>query len=1190
MMKQLTVVLCLLACLTAIGAYAGTDAKQVELENSLQTDIVTPHYDWATNYVGGPIRALFFVNMGSYDGTWADEGTRLREVIELGERFALKADAVYYGGSGNKWAFHGNALGAERAERLLSKPYQLYVIAGFPLEKLPAKMQYEILSNVAQGAGLLCCGPGSEFMTDKRKLATPSMLTDALPTVDGKNIGDWAAAYKLGKGRGVWLKYASGSLMPTKEFSYRALHEVDYWMLLVGRAAQWASGLETDVKLTTADKLPLHCQADGDGQRVAQFVVSTASGAPFQGTLSLQIVRAADGTILPAGPPTNISTANAAHQDSATLNYGKILAGDYYVNAVVRSKRGVEACGATTFVVDSDYGVDSVSTDRTFVERGDTIHGTVKLRGALPAVCSVQICFRDSYGRIIAVQTIPVLGGRTEFPFEYKPDQFATILMRAEATLISDTLVDMKTASFTVPKRRQGQMNFTMWDTPQDPLGFYVWQQLKDAGYNISLIGSFSDRPTPEILKACDITVAPYSTRILDPKDEKGYMLPVCWNDEPAVSEYVQKIVDNQKHHREAGVFVYSLGDEGVTKGCCVSPACIAAYRRWLQGQYGTIEKLNDSWGSTYKSFDEVDLLDHKDNMETASQLKNFSRWYDRQAFARYNLAQFSERFGKAYSANDPLAKTGFEGTGGFGDDYDSIMGCNNFYGPYPSIGDDVLRSAYPRDRVRSNWMGYSKTGDALSDAAWRMVMKNMDSVWYWMWSGIGDFWGYVRPTFDYFDATADVTNEMKPVREGLGDLLLQSKMTDSGIAVFYSLPSALASSLENTKDFTTAESDHQTWTQLTYDLGLDFRYLTDKMLSAGALKQGGFKVLWLPLTQAMSPEQAQVIRQFVQDGGTVIADVRPAVYNEHCKPLAQGLLDDVFGIKRAGRGKSVVGVAAIKAQLCGEPLDVKLDGSKLDPETQLAGAQALAQADKTPLLLVNKLGKGQAILLNFTVTTPKSDDPQANETRQLLRALYDAAGVKGVVGIAAPDGAPLPMSESRIWRNGDALVFGTWQQMKNAWFAPKGGTSAGAPVATRMTLPAAAHVYDLRAHKYLGKVSSIDTKLRWGRPNFFAALPYKIGPAQVSLSAATAKPGQPLTATVTLDVPAKSAAKQAVYVEVIDPAGNKPQWGRQPLLLQGGKGSVQLLPAFNDQPGKWSVRATELFSGQSAQASWTVK
>ena len=41
------------------------------------------------------------------------------------------------------------------------------------------------------------------------------------------------------------------------------------------------------------------------------------------------------------------------------------------------------------------------------------------------------------------------------------------------------------------------------------------------------------------------------------------------------------------------------------------------------------------------------------------------------------------------------------------------------------------------------------------------------------MWSGAGSYRGYLTPTLDFYDCTADLTREMKPVREGLGDLLL---------------------------------------------------------------------------------------------------------------------------------------------------------------------------------------------------------------------------------------------------------------------------------------------------------------------------------------------------------------------------------------------------------------------------------
>ncbi len=1165
-------------------------AREVEEDNSLATTLVTPHKAWARGYARGPVRALFFVYHGPYDGSWSDEGTRLREVVELAQRFDLQADAAFFGGSGNQpWEFHGGKLGQERAERLLAKPYQLYVIAGFSMARLPAKMQYLILEQVVKGGGLLYVnGEPCEYLAPKRKIdPTPPALTEGVPVLDGKTAAEWASAYRLKAGRGVWLQYNANSLTPAHDYSPREAAAYDYWMLLVGRAVLWAASREGEVALSVLADQPLHLNRAGAAG--GEVTLTSALPQATEATVSLELRRAADGLKKSLGEAKVALAPGQASRVPVALP--RVRAGDYFVDAVVKSKRGTEAFGAGTLTVDSDFGVNEVTVTPGFVEAGESVSGKVTLRGTPPAQSVLRLRFRDSYDRVLKQQDLQVTPGRAEYTFEYRTDPFATILMRAEAALVvAGEEVDVKEASFTVPKRRRGRFNFVVWDAPRDVLGYYAWRKLQEAGMNTCLIGSFGPSTQPPVLKACDASLVPYSTRILDEKDENGYMKPVCWNDEPAVTKYIQGIVDNQKQLREQGVFTYSLGDEGVTLGCCVHPACIAAYRQYLSGQYGTIDQLNAEWGTTYKSFDEVDLLDHKDNMEEAAAKTCFPRWYDRQAFARVNLAQFSARFGRAYRALDPQSVCGFEGTGGFGDDYDAILAANTFYGPYPSIGDDIIRSAGPRELIRSNWMGYSKTGDALSDAAWRMVMKGLDSVWYWMWDGCGSWRGYLSPTMDYYGCTAEVAEEMKPVREGLGDLLLQSKMGHSGIAIFYSVPSAICGRLEPGTGFVGADTTHETWTRLTYDLGLDFRYLTSKMLKGGALDVREFKALLLPMTAAIGPEEADAIRKFAQAGGTVIADVRPGVFDGHCKPMTPGVLDDLFGVERTGRGKASDGPLTIKAQLEGRALDLQLPLAKADAEVKPGAAKPLAPIGATPVLFVNKVGSGRAILLNCQLPLPKPDDEQAAADRRLVRALYDAAGVKGLIAVTAPDGGPLPLTETRVWQTGDAMVIGMWRQMQNAWFGPKSGTTAGPPVAAKITLSAARHVYDLRARKYLGSVTSIDTKLRWGRASFFLALPYQIKGVDLSLSSAAPTPGTAVTATVRLRVPANVPEKHAVWVEVTDPQGQRPLWGRQVVVLEHGAGKVQFPVAFNDVPGPWKVKATELFSSQSAEAVWMVK
>ncbi|MGD9497638.1 MAG: beta-galactosidase, partial [Armatimonadota bacterium] len=1049
MRRLLAVLLLMLLPGGVMVCRAATTPEEVEEDHSLATSLVTPHKAWGRGHVGGPIRALFFVLSGHYGSDWGEPGTRLREVVELAQRFDIEADAVWFAHRGDVWSFHAGQMGQDRAERLLARPYDLYVIAGFPFERLPGKTQYQILERVVAGAGLICCNDApSEYLTAKRQITpTPQALVAGLPAIPtGPELAPQlpekvVTAYQLRGGRAVRLAYPAFALTPTGNFSWRGLVDYDYRMLLVGRAALWAARREGAVEVTAVQGAVALAEPGAEAAGGAQVTLATAGDRPVEVTLELELRRPSDGESWEL--PAQRVTVAADRGATVAVTLPRVRAGEYYLDVIARSARGVEACGAGNVLVTSDYGVEAVSLDRSFVEAGEAISGTATLRGQPPAGSILRLRFRDSYGRNVAQQDLPVNPGQTAYGFEYAPDPNATIEIRVEAVLLSEgEEVEMAQSYFTVPKRRQGRMNFVQWDTPRDVLGFYQWEVLKRAGWQVALLGSMGGvTQQPPALRASDISIVPYSTRILDPKDENGFMEPVCWNDEPAVDEHVQRIVDNQALLREQGVFVYSLGDEGVTKGCCVHPACIEAYRRWLQQQYGTIEALNASWGESYASFDQVDLLDRNDNMELASQQSCPPRWYDRQAFARWNLSHFVSRFVDAYARLDPHALTGYEGTGGFGDDYDAICTTNTFYGPYPSIGDDIVRSIYPRERVRSNWMGYSKTADALSDAAWRMVMKGMDSIWWWMWDGFGSWRGYVRPTMDLWPATAEVTEEMRPVQRGLGDLLLSSEVAYSGIAVFYSVPSALAGGLEAANTFTRPQAVHEAWTELTYELGLDLRYLTRRLLIGGELDTDEFSVLLLPFTQAIGPDEAEAIGRFVAEGGTVIADVRPGVFDAHCRALEPGALDELFGITRIGRGAATTAAVSLSAELGGRQIDVDLGEVPVDADVRPASARALAQAGEAPLLLVNEVGRGRAVLLNFQLPASRDDEAVATAARELLGALYELGGARAPIAVSAPDGGGLPFSETRVWRNGVALGFGSYRKVRCAWFGPTSGT-----------------------------------------------------------------------------------------------------------------------------------------------------
>ena len=68
----------LLAGLPALvwTAQAATNEKEVEEDQSLASQLVTPHKPWAKGYSKGAPRALFIVTPGNYDGSWFAPETR----------------------------------------------------------------------------------------------------------------------------------------------------------------------------------------------------------------------------------------------------------------------------------------------------------------------------------------------------------------------------------------------------------------------------------------------------------------------------------------------------------------------------------------------------------------------------------------------------------------------------------------------------------------------------------------------------------------------------------------------------------------------------------------------------------------------------------------------------------------------------------------------------------------------------------------------------------------------------------------------------------------------------------------------------------------------------------------------------------------------------------------------------------
>jgi len=1118
-------------------------ADELEDEHALSMEFETPHTDWAQPYGPGKVRVLFFS-----DGL----GTNAREIIELMQRFDVEAEAVYWAqlvdSPITQW--HGGEAAHRRIARLLAEKWDCYLLNGVKLADLTVQEQYSLLLAVTQGAGIVLVGT-----TDDRVLKDRNRITDLPPFLTGDGVGD---VFHVKQGRGIRLP-----ARPNLDYHLGWETEYDYWQERLGRAALWAAGKMPEIALEAAVQAPEIRRSNLPGYAA---VARWDSPEPAEIELSMRLTRD-DGARIDLGSEKAVGRTGSIERRLPVLRAGK-----YHLDVFARSKRGVENWRTVPLTVTSPRKIAAVALQKGWGEVGETLAGTVAVEGE-PAAAEEKVVVRlvDRYGRVLAQQELaPAMPPAFSFPV----DPWLPMLLRVEAAL-SDGKGEVASsyAYFHVTKRNRGQWNFLVWDYPRGTLSPYAEESLRRLGMTVQLSGG----SPPLEVAACDTAWVPYTTRILAPHDANGIMQPMCWNNTPAIDQHVQQIADQYVAARQHGVFVYSLGDETVTRGSCVDPACLAAYRKYLEQEYGDIKALNESWGAAYASFDEVQLSDPGDDAEAgALRAKNYPRWYDRQAYQCHNFVQLCRRFGEAYRKMDPQATTGFEGAGRLedGDDFDLIIRSNGFWSPYPGPGDEIIRSIAPREFPRANWMGYTHDADSLLGVYWRMITRGMDAVWWWRWDNIGQFHGLLMPHLGPFPAVKEILKDTQIVRDGLGTLLLKSEMPDDGIALLYSMPSAYANRVGAGPSYGGYTAAHLAWYQAIRELGLQFRYVTDRQLRLGEFDPQRFRVLILAQAEAIGPQEAQAIRDFVNGGGHVIADVRPGLYDGHCKPLAQGALDDLFGIQRKANAQSAN--AAMEVRLGEGGPQAKLESVRLDPGIGLAGGVALGQAGETPVFIERTVGQGKVTLLNVTLPSlpalGRTETPE--DLADAFQALFEAAGVRPEIKLTGADGRRLRNCELIRWRNGPTGIIALFREQGEAEKA-------------RVLLPRSMTVYDLRNRKPLGKAGAFTTTVLPRRASFFVLTDGPVKAPALSLDPPTVTRGQVAKLRIVIR---DKLGLHAFRLSATRPTGAPAEWASQVVIVGGDGAEVALPVAFNDPAGTWQVEATDLYTDKPATAKLTVR
>jgi beta-galactosidase len=1172
---------CVLLCglLFVGGIGLAQDRSELEEDHNVRTRLATPHTDWAVPYRLGRTRVLFFLR---------GHGTGPREVIELQQRFEFDSQMVFWARviDSTQEGWHGAERGVERMARLLAERWDVFVFLApegsgtrdVTPDMLPVEQQLKLLEAVTAGAGLVLVGNNdARVLKEKNRLAR---VPDVLADVDG------AATFTVKQGRAVRLpKRPAADYRPGWEVQY------DEWAMRVGKAILWAAGKEPPLRLT------LRAQAQPLAGPTLPGVAATLHwhGAA-SGSVAHVTLRRDDGRVL-----FTRQQPLAGPDGTADLTVPQLRSGAYYLDVVARRDGRVDGWASTQLTVACPQAVE-LTLDPAWAEVGQTLAGKVRLTG--PALPGQQVLVQliDRRGRHIAQQVIATNAATSVFRFPVQP--WFPMLVEVRATLLEGKQEVAAAWQFAhVVQRHRGQFNFVMWDVPRGALAPWAEQALATSGVTIHLA---SGTPPPQ-LAAYQMAWIPYTTHVDAKQDAQGIMKPCCWADAAKLQKHVDTIVEKHVAARQHGVFVYSLGDEIAVRGSCLSPHCLAAYRQYLAEQYGDIAALNASWGTHYTRFDEVQLSTPDDNDETtALRAGNFPRWFDRQAYQSHNFCQLCTRFGAGFRRLDRESRCGFEGAGTFthADDLDGFVRANTFWSPYPGTADEVVRSIAPRDFPRANWMGYTKDADTLVERYWRMITRGCDSVWWWRWDAMGRFHGWLAPNLDPYPAVQEILRDTQIVRDGLGDLLLHATLETDGVGMLFSHASAYAAKVQAGPSFGTYEGSHTAWHTALRELGLNFRYFTDRQMRQGEVDLSRFRAIVLPMTQALGPGEVALLREYVRGGGLLVADVRPAIYDGHVKPLAAGQLDELFGVRRTSCAAAIVADATLETLRLNEisrfeedsrrlapalvpgvpgtsaraklPGITQLDLARLrvDPGVAAAGATAAGAAGKVPLLLQHRFGQGQTVLLNVTLPSlpPLNAEHTPEAVAQLLRRILAQGHVAPAFALAAANGQRLRNVELTRWTSGPVEIVSVFRHHGRAEPA-------------RLDLRRPMYVYDLKGRRALGRQQIVDLTLTPFRAMFFAISPQPLAPVALQLAPA-ASAGSVARLTIAA---APTAGRQAVVLQVRLPDGRAADWVRRVVVADAQGVAVDVPVAYNDPGGTWTIEATDLYTATPVKAQFTV-
>lgn len=577
------------------------------------------------------------------------------------------------------------------------------------------------------------------------------------------------------------------------------------------------------------------------------------------------------------------------------------------------------------------------------------------------------------------------------------------------------------------------------------------------------------------------------------------------------------------------------------------------------------------------------------------------------------DLCEFRNWAYKTISQYDKKAKVGYCGVWwGMDKNTDKYFKCCNYIGGYSpfhlysidlwaGIERDLYRSFLNPDSILTCWTGYApgKDNEPYSRTVpWLWLFEGMNGVSYF--SSAGEF-GILKNNWGETNETRWWSEEIKEIKKGIGQQLISMKRDTGQIRILF---------------HPTKNKNAENWAFALNRLNTPYKFMSKDDLENGIEKET--KLIICPEISELSPYELKNIKEFVKRGGWVVFE-GPAGIVKSDKIKEDEEIKNFMGINQlkgtveikkwekdisihknipvkvkwsAGNNQNfhlkgfTTGVHSIKVEKGKISGEIENIGSGKNNKENLP--DFVEQILQTPAVIERNFEKGKIFYLTFY--------PDIESSKIFLKFISKQIGIKKdlTCNVNGKDDDTVYLYP---FKNKKILIVGViqdYQRVKPS-FQIEGykkeeekkykntanyffhGPYLWNDKNCILKFKEKRFIYDVRKEKYIGFSSKVDFKIKPGRPELFAFLPYRVKKINI-YSKSVVKQGEKLNVKIKL-IATEIPDEHIVNISLKNFEG-KGQPISYLLRTEKGEGETNILIPLNIQSGKWFIEAQDSITG----------